>query len=82
MRDPVVCADGHTYERAAVAQWLLKKDRSPMTGAPLAHKHVTPNHLLRSMIAEWVDKQKKQRQRKQKQQMQHEGEGEGEAKDK
>ena len=22
MRDPVIAADGHTYERAAIAQWL------------------------------------------------------------
>ena len=25
MEDPVVCADGHSYERAAITQWLLAR---------------------------------------------------------
>ncbi len=57
MRDPVVAADGHTYERAALEQWLALAPpgglgRSPMTGLPLAHAHVCPNFALRSLIAE------------------------------
>ncbi len=57
MREPVVAADGHTYERAALEQWLSlaapgAPGRSPMTGLPLAHPHVSPNFALRSLIAE------------------------------
>eukprot|EP00966_Prymnesium_polylepis_P094902 2197585-Prymnesium_polylepis.1 len=32
MIDPVFTTDGHTYERAAVAQWLKQRLTSPMTG--------------------------------------------------
>ena len=35
MVDPVVTADGHTYERVAIEQWLQMHDMSPMTGEPL-----------------------------------------------
>ena len=52
MEDPVVCADGHSYERAAITQWLLARDTSPCTNAPLQHKNVVPNHALRNLIAE------------------------------
>lgn len=52
MEDPVVCADGHSYERIAITQWLLARDTSPCTNAPLLHKNVVPNHALRNLIAE------------------------------
>ena len=52
MEDPVVCADGHSYERAAITQWLLARDTSPCTNALLLHKNVVPNHALRNLIAE------------------------------
>lgn len=48
----MVCADGHSYERAAITQWLLARDTSPCTNAPLLHKNVVPNHALRNLIAE------------------------------
>lgn len=31
MRDPVVCADGHSYERSVIEAWLQKHDTSPLT---------------------------------------------------
>ncbi len=31
MRDPVVCADGHSYERAVIEEWLQDHDTSPLT---------------------------------------------------
>jgi hypothetical protein len=52
MEDPVVCADGHSYERAAITQWLLARDTSPCTNALLLHKNVVPNHALRNLIVE------------------------------
>jgi U-box domain len=50
MHDPVVAADGHTYEREAIARWLQINDRSPLTGAILAHKNLVPNYMLLSSL--------------------------------
>jgi len=52
MTDPVICDDGHTYERAAIAQWLATHDTSPITNLRLANKILRPNHNLRSSIQE------------------------------
>lgn len=57
MHAPVVCADGFTYEKEAISAWLRTKNTSPMTNAVLAHKHLTPNHVLRAAIIEWQDRQ-------------------------
>jgi hypothetical protein len=59
MLDPVVAADGHTYERAAIEQWLAKSAKSPMTGSVLGSRILTPNFTLRSMIAEWMQQHRK-----------------------
>ena len=56
LRDPVVAADGHTYERRAIEKWLQKKNKSPMTGQTLSSKVLAPNHILRSMITDFRDK--------------------------
>jgi hypothetical protein len=51
MRDPVVAADGNTYERAAIAAVLAGDDpRSPLTRAPLAHGVLVPNNELRRRV--------------------------------
>ena len=52
MGDPVLLADGYSYEREAIERWLEMRDRSPITGAPLAHVFLTPNHNLRLAIRE------------------------------
>lgn len=52
MQDPVVAADGHTYERAAIARWLTSSDKSPLTGEILAHKELVPNYMLLSSLRE------------------------------
>ena len=56
MTDPVSTADGFTYERTAILEWLQTKDTSPSTGAKLEHKTVTPNLSLRSMIRSFVER--------------------------
>lgn len=33
--DPVVAADGHTYERAAIEAWFRRKQTSPVTNLPI-----------------------------------------------
>ena len=53
MRDPVSTADGHTYDRAAIENWLERNDTSPATGAKLPQKTLTPNIALRQAIEEW-----------------------------
>lgn len=35
MEDPVVTADGHSYERRAIEEWLQRKWTSPVTGQRL-----------------------------------------------
>ncbi len=50
MVDPVICCDGHTYERSAIELWLRNNSRSPKTNQPLASKDLIQNHALRSAI--------------------------------
>ena len=51
MDDPVVAADGATYERAAIEAWLRDGNTtSPLTGAPLPHPGLTPNLALAAAI--------------------------------
>ena len=52
MLDPVVAADGHTYERSAIARWLRTSDKSPLTGSILSHKKLVPNYMLVSSLTE------------------------------
>jgi hypothetical protein len=52
MRDPVSCADGHSYERAHIKCWLVSNSTSPLTGVVLWTKVVTSNHALRNLIQE------------------------------
>lgn len=56
MEDPVVCADGFTYENSAITDWLATHDTSPMTNAVLDHKHLTRNNVLRSAIREYQNR--------------------------
>lgn len=53
MVDPVVCAFGHSYERAAIECWLATHNITPVTNTDLPTKVLTPNHALRNMIQEW-----------------------------
>jgi hypothetical protein len=55
MTDPVVCADGHTYERINIENWLLRSHRSPKTNLELGGTMLIPNHTLRGAIADWME---------------------------
>jgi len=57
MTDPVIAADGHTYERGAIKRWLTTHNTSPTTNLKLLHRHVIPNHSLRSAIREFESKE-------------------------
>ena len=50
MTDPVVTADGHSYERSAITAWLQKSNKSPMTNLPLEHTMLVPNVAMRQII--------------------------------
>ena len=55
MTDPVSTADGFSYEREAITEWLRTKDTSPTTGATLESKKLIPNHSLRSIIRRFTE---------------------------
>lgn len=52
MRDPVICEDGHTYEREVIES--LKNPISPMTNQPINIKNLLPNRALKEMINEYL----------------------------
>ncbi|KAG7394873.1 hypothetical protein PHYBOEH_004526 [Phytophthora boehmeriae] len=52
MKDPVVAADGHSYEREAILQWFRNSDMSPMTGMHMPTTQVFPNFTLRQLSEE------------------------------
>jgi len=56
MENPVVTADGHTYEETEIARWLESHDTSPKTNLPLANKTLIPNHLAREYCRQWPAK--------------------------
>ena len=57
MEDPVVAADGFSYERSSIVGWLAGHSTSPLTNEELAHKMLTPNRNLRSNIQTWLEVQ-------------------------
>lgn len=48
--DPVVCADGYTYERKYIEDWLEISNKSPMTGEIIFSSELYPNYLVKSML--------------------------------
>ena len=50
MVDPVITADGHSYERGSIEDWLLSSKTSPLTNRPLTSRTLIPNQSLRSLI--------------------------------
>ena len=54
MREPVVCADGHTYEGRAIRHWLLTHNTSPMTNLPLTSRNLIPNLTLTNIINSYI----------------------------
>ncbi|KAL9240479.1 hypothetical protein vseg_014693 [Gypsophila vaccaria] len=57
MEDPYVAADGYTYDREAIEQWLAENNTSPTTSQPLPHKFIMPNYTLLEAIKQWKSKQ-------------------------
>ncbi|NXU53948.1 WSDU1 protein, partial [Turnix velox] len=58
MKDPVIAADGYSYEKDAIESWISSKRRSsPMTNLPLPSAVLTPNRTLRMAISRWLERQ-------------------------
>lgn len=56
MKDPVIVATGQTYERSCIQKWLDAGNRScPKTQQILTHLILTPNYVLKSLIAQWCE---------------------------
>lgn len=51
-KDPVVAADGVTYERSAIMNWLSKSNTSPMSNTVLPNLHLHPNNLVKTLVEE------------------------------
>ena len=49
----MIAADGHTYERSALQQWLKQHSTSPVTGSSLAHKQMVPNLVIKTIAIQW-----------------------------
>eukprot|EP00210_Caulerpa_lentillifera_P006980 g6675.t1 len=52
MKDPVIAADGHTYERKVIEQWLSRSGVSPITQQPLANNSLVPNLIIKRLISD------------------------------
>ena len=55
MEDPVIGADGYTYDRINIEDWFQKHNTSPMTGEVLASLVLIPNRVLKSVIREYLE---------------------------
>eukprot|EP01130_Rhizamoeba_saxonica_P015340 TRINITY_DN6853_c0_g1_i1.p1 TRINITY_DN6853_c0_g1~~TRINITY_DN6853_c0_g1_i1.p1 ORF type:complete len:564 (+),score=114.54 TRINITY_DN6853_c0_g1_i1:150-1841(+) len=56
MTDPVVAADGYSYERKFIQQWFDHGGKlSPMTGNMLTDFRLTPNTILRNLIRQFIE---------------------------
>lgn len=52
MNDPIICEDGHTYNKTSVL--ALKKQQSPITRQKINLDKLIPNIALRQLIEEFV----------------------------
>jgi len=60
MKDPVIAADGHTYERTAIEHWFQEHQTSPMTNTTLPNKKLIPNWAVRKIIHGFTTRMKKE----------------------
>lgn len=52
--DPVVAADGVTYERKAIQRWFKIQPSSPTTGLDINDTTLRSNHVLCNDIGKWI----------------------------
>lgn len=55
----MIAADGHTYERQAITDWLKKSKRSPIENDVLENGNLIGNNAIKKLVAEWREKRSK-----------------------
>jgi RNA recognition motif-containing protein len=50
MTDPVLAADGVTYNKPAISEWLSSQTISPVLQTPLPHGGLVPNHAVKDAV--------------------------------
>ena len=56
MFNPIITADGNTYEEEAIKNWFETGNlTSPATNQPLSNLHLIPNHNLRGAIRQFLE---------------------------
>ena len=58
MRDPVVDADGNSYERINILVWLDDRGKSPLTGRLMKKEELKSNQILKDTIEQALEEQK------------------------
>jgi hypothetical protein len=58
MRDPCIAEDGHTYERAALEEWLGRHGTSPITRDYISADRLMPDATLRIMIEDFLSEKR------------------------
>ncbi len=54
MKNPVIAADGHTYEEKSIIEWLSRGNRrSPLNGNNLPHTILLENIFAKKIINEF-----------------------------
>lgn len=54
--EPVIAADGHTYEKSAILQWFSSgRSTSPKTNLPLANTSLRPNLELKERLSKLLE---------------------------
>ena len=48
--EPVIAADGYTYEKRALQEWLKQHNNSPATGKPLQNVTMLPNFAIMAVL--------------------------------
>jgi hypothetical protein len=57
MTDPVIAADGQTYQRESITEWLSRGNRtSPLDGSNLSHTQLKDNLFARKIIREYQNR--------------------------
>ena len=54
MVDPVIDANGDTYDRKSIEKWFEKSQKSPLTNEVLSNKNLIPNNDLKSDVMEYM----------------------------
>lgn len=53
--EPVVLADGHTFEKESIVRWFRHHETNPMTGVKVEHKQLVPNLNVRNMCRDFCE---------------------------